>query len=485
MLDVCVIGGGVIGTAISRELSRYQLKVRLVEKNEDVATETTKANSGIVHGGYDAKHGSLKGYFSAKGNAMYPQLESELHFGFRQTGSFVVAFSEAQEKELDRLMENGIKNGARGLEIISGDQAREMEPHLSENVRKALLCKTAGVTSPYELAVALAENAAKNGVAFSFHTEVNGIEKTGDHFTLHTSQGPIETKVVINAAGLYADRVSAMIGEDDFTIKPRQGQYVLLDKDQSFMTDTVIFQAPENGSKGVLVTPTVHHNILVGPNSDYIDEKADVATTSEVITRILEAGRKSIDAINTRKVIRSFAGNRASSDRGDFIIGETSVKGFVNVAGIESPGLTSAPAIAVHVVDILKEMGVELTEDPAFDPTRKPYKRIAELSGEELKNLIAEEPAYGRVICRCESISEGEIVDAIHRGLPITSVDAVKRRTRAGMGRCQGGFCAPRVMEIIARETGLSMEEIEKQGKGSYLLTQRTKDALERGGKDA
>ncbi len=485
MLDVCIIGGGVIGTAISRELSRYQLQVRLVEKNEDVGTETTKANSGIVHGGYDAKHGSLKGFFSAKGNAMYPQLEEELHFGYRQTGSFVVAFNETQEIELDRLLENGTKNGARGLSIISGDEAREMEPHLSKSITKALLCATAGVTSPYELAVALAENAVKNGVEFSFHTEVNGVEKTDDHFVLHTNQGPIEAKIVINAAGLYADRVSAMIGEDNFTITPRQGQYVLLDKDQSFMTDTVIFQAPENGSKGVLVTPTVHHNILVGPNSDYIDEKGDVATTSEVISRIMEAGRKSIDAINTRKVIRSFAGNRATSSKHDFSIGETAVKGFVNVAGIESPGLTSAPAIAVHVADILKEMGVEMVADPNFDPTRKAYQRIAGMSGSELKNLIAEDPAYGRVICRCETISEGEIVDAIHRGLPITSVDAVKRRTRAGMGRCQGGFCAPRVMEIISRETGLSMEEIEKQGKGSYLLTKRTKDALERGGQDA
>jgi glycerol-3-phosphate dehydrogenase len=485
MLDVCIVGGGVIGTAISRELSRYQLKVRVVERNEDVATETTKANSGIVHGGYDAAHGKLKGFFSAKGNAMYPQLEEELHFGFRQTGSFVVAFNENQEPELDRLLENGIKNGARGLEIISGDRAREMEPHLNQTVTKALYCSTAGVTSPYELAVALAENAAKNGVEYSFYTEVNGIEKVEDHFVLHTNKGPIEAKVVINAAGLYADRISAMIGEDDFTINPRQGQYVLLDKDQAFMTDTVIFQAPENGSKGVLVTPTVHHNILVGPNSDYIDEKNDVATTSDVISKILKAGSKSIDAINTRKVIRSFSGNRASSDRGDFIIGETNVKGFVNVAGIESPGLTSAPAIAVHVADLLKEMGLELTADPNFDPTRKPYKRIADMQAEELNNLIAEEPAYGRVICRCESISEGEIVDAIHRGLPITSVDAVKKRTRAGMGRCQGGFCVPRVMEIISRETGLSMEEITKQGEGSYLLTKRSKDALEKGGQDA
>jgi glycerol-3-phosphate dehydrogenase len=485
MLDVCIIGGGVIGTAISRELSRYQLQVRLVEKNEDVGTETTKANSGIVHGGYDAKHGSLKGFFSAKGNAMYPQLEEELHFGFRQTGSFVVAFNETQEQELHHLLENGIKNGARGLTIISGDQVREMEPHLSKNITKALLCTTAGVTSPYELAVALAENAAKNSVEFTFHTEVRGIEKVEDHFVLHTNQGPIEAKVVINAAGLYADRISAMIGQDDFKINPKQGQYVLLDKDQSFMTDTVVFQAPENGTKGVLVAPTVHHNILVGPNSDFVDEKGDVSTTQDVIAKILKAGSKSVDAINSRKVIRSFAGNRASSDRHDFIIGETGVKGFVNVAGIESPGLTSAPAIAVHVAELLKEMGVELTADPNFDPTRKPYQRIAELSGEELQNLIAEEPAYGRVICRCESISEGEIVDAIHRGLPITSVDAVKRRTRAGMGRCQGGFCAPRVMEIISRETGLSMEEIVKQGEGSYLLTKRSKDALERGGKDA
>ena len=251
------------------------------------------------------------------------------------------------------------------------------------------------------------------------------------------------------------------------------------------MTDTVIFQAPENGSKGILVAPTVHHNIIVGPNSDYIDEKSDVSTTGDVIAKILKAGSKSIDAINTRKVIRSFSGNRASSDRGDFIIGETKVKGFVNVAGIESPGLTSAPAIAVHVADLLKEMGLELTADLNFDPTRKPYKHIAKMQAEELNNLIAEEPAYGRVICRCESISEGEIVDAIHRGLPITSVDAVKRRTRAGMGRCQGGFCAPRVMEIISRETGLSLEEITKQGEGSYLLTKRSKDALEKGGQDA
>ena len=431
MYDICIIGAGIIGSAIARELAKYDLNICLLEKNEDVATETTKANSGIVHGGYDAKHGTMKAKFSALGNSMYQQLDNELNFGFSQLGSFVIGFNEADALKIQEIYANGLKNGAQALKIVDGDFVREREPNLSKDITVALYCATAGVTSPFEFAIALAENAIENGVELKLNTKVTNIEKCKDHFLITTNES-IAAKLVINAAGLYADEIAQMVGLNDFTIKPRQGQYLLFDKDQGDVVNGVIFQTPSPVSKGVLVTKTQHGNLLIGPTAEDVSAKDDLDITKEGIDFIVEAAKKSLPQFDMRKVITSFSGNRAAASTHDFIIEETKVKGFINAAGIESPGLTSAPAIALKVTEIVEET-LTLKKKANFNPKRKPYQK------------------NGRIICRCETVSEGEILDALSRGIPINSLDAIKRRSRAGMGRCQGGFCAPRIMEIILK----------------------------------
>jgi glycerol-3-phosphate dehydrogenase len=475
MYDVCIIGAGVVGCAIARELSKYDIQICLLEKNEDVSTETTKANSGIVHGGYAAKHGKLKGKFSSKGNQLYEQLERELHFGFKRTGSFVVGFDKEDEITIKGLYENGIKNGAKGLKIVDGDFVREREPHISKLVTCALYCETAGITSSYELAIALAENAIANGVELKLNSKVIGIVKDKNHFIVQINSGEIKTKLVINAAGLYADEIARLVGSKEFVIKPKQGQYLLFDRDQAHLVNSVIFQAPTKAGKGILVTQTYHGNLLVGPSAEYVCEKDDVDTTADIIEYVVKTARKSIPDFNMKKVITAFSGDRASSDKYDFIIEESKVKRFINVAGIESPGLTAAPAIAVYVAEIVKQAGVGLVAKTDFNPKRQPYYNITEMGEEELRGLIKSEPAYGRIVCRCETVSEGEVLDALRRSIPINSLDAIKRRTRAQMGRCQGGFCTPRILEIIARELKIPAEKINKRNVGSYLLVGRTK----------
>lgn len=472
MYDVCIIGAGVIGANIARELAKYKVSVCLVEKEEDVSCGCSKANSGIVHGGYSDKPGTLKAQLCVKGNRMYEQLNKELNFGYRETGSLVLAFREEDGKTLEKLYDYGIANGVGGLEIITGEQARTREPYLSQEVKSALYCGNAGITSPYEFVIALTENAITNGVDLKLNTEVTGIEKKEECFTIHTNKGEIQGKYVINAAGVYSDKVANMIGVDDFIITPRRGQYILLDKDQNYLVNSVIFQVPTELGKGILVTTTYHGNLMVGPNAEDIDDKDNVGTDEEALEKIVHAARVSVPNFDMKKAITSFAGNRPVSNQKDWVIEESSVPGFINLVGIDSPGLTASPAIGLKVIEILKESGLHLEEKADFVFYRKPIIKVKEDSF--IGDINATTPE-AHIICRCEQVTEAEVIDALHRGIPIQSIDGIKRRTRAGMGRCQGGFCRRRVQELIGKELNIPMEEVTLRGKDSPGLSARAK----------
>ncbi len=470
MYDICIIGAGVVGANIARELSKYKVKVCLVEKEEDVSCGASKANSGIVHGGYSDKPGSLKAELCVKGNRMYEKLNKELNFGYRETGSLVLAFREEDRKTLEMLYEYGIKNGVGGLSIIDGDKAREMEPYLSKEVTSALYCADAGVTSPYEFVIALTENAITNGVELKLSTKVIGIEKRENYFSITTNQGEIKASYVINAAGIYSDKISSMMGIEGFHITPRRGQYILLDKEQNYLANTVIFQVPTELGKGILVTTTYHGNLMIGPNAEDIEDKEDVGTDEEVIEKIVALARISVPDFNMKKAITSFAGNRPFLDKKDWTIEESVVKGFINLVGIDSPGLTSSPAIALKVVGILKDAGMKLEEKSEFIAYRKP---IIKVKDKDFKGDINAADPEEHIICRCEQVTEAEIIDALHRGIPIQSIDGIKRRTRASMGKCQGGFCRKRVQAVIAKELNIPLEEVTLRGKDSPGLSHR------------
>ena len=472
MYDICIIGAGVVGTNIARELSKYQVRVCLVEKEEDVSCGASKANSGIVHGGYSDEPGTLKAELCVKGNRMYEQLNKELNFGYRETGSVVLAFRDEDMKTLEKLYQYGIKNGVGGLAIIDGEKVRELEPYVSKEVTAALYCRNAGVTSPYEFVIALAENAITNGVELKLSTAVVGIEKVDDYFKVATNKGEIQTQYVINAAGIYCDKISSLIGIDDFHIIPRRGQYVLLDKEQNYLANSVIFQVPTELGKGILVTTTYHGNLMVGPNAEEINDKDDVGTTEDVLENIVKTARMSVPDFDMKQAITSFAGNRPISSKKDWIIEESRVAGFINLIGIDSPGLTASPAIALKVVGLLKLAGLELKNKKDFMAYRKP---IIQVKDENFKGDINSTNPDEHIICRCEQVTETEIIDALHRNIAIKSIDAVKRRTRAGMGKCQSGFCRSRVKEIIARELHIPVEEVTQRGKDSPGLPERAK----------
>lgn len=472
MYDVCIIGAGTVGANIARELAKYKVRVCLLEKEEDVSCGASKANSGIVHGGYSDEPGTVKAELCVKGNRMYDQLNKELHFGYRETGSMVLSFRDEDTKTLEKLYQYGIQNGVGGLSIIDGAKVREMEPYVSKDVKAALYCANAGVTSPYEFVVALVENAVTNGVELKLNTEVTGIEKRDDYFIVSTNQGEIQASYVINAAGVYSDKIASMVGIDDFKITPRRGQYVLLDKEENYLASSVIFQVPTELGKGILVTTTYHGNLMVGPNAEEIDDKEDVSTTEEALEYIVKTARLSVPTFNMKKAITSFAGNRPVSNKKDWVIEESRVGRFINLVGIDSPGLTASPAIALKVIEILKSAGLNFITKPDFEPNRKPIIKVKE---EAFKGDINAVNPDEHIICRCEQVTEAEIVDALHRELPIKSIDAIKRRTRAGMGRCQGAFCRSRVKEIIARELMIPIEEVTQRGKDSPGLPQRVK----------
>lgn len=469
--DAVIIGGGVTGCAIARELSRYDMQVCVLEKEEDVCSGTSKANSAIVHAGHDAVTGSFKARFNVEGNRMMGPLSRELDFEFVRNGSLVLCFDEADMPALKELYEKGVANGVPELSIISGDEVRRMEPNVTDTVVAALYAPTGGIVCPFGLTIALAENACDNGVQFSFCTEVKEIEKSEDGYLLTTNQGTILTRYVINAAGIYADKFHNMVSEKKIHITARKGDYCLLDKEAGSHVSHTVFQLPGVMGKGVLVTPTVHGNLLTGPTAVDIGDKEATSTTAEELAEITEKAVRGVKNIPFRQVITSFAGLRAHEDSDDFIIGEPEdAPGFFDAAGIESPGLTSAPAIGVYIAQqVAVKAGAAEKSD--WNGSRKGFVRPEQMSKEERAELIRKNPAYGTIICRCEGVSEGEIVDAINRTLGATSLDGIKRRVRQGMGRCQAGFCTPRTMEILARERNMKMEEICKNAPGSQMVT--------------
>ena len=476
MYDIIIIGAGVSGCAIARELSRKKASILVVEREEDVCCGTSKANSAIVHAGYDAKHGTLMAKLNVQGSRMMPGLAKELDFHYENNGSLVVMMSEDDRPGLNALYENGLKNGVEGLRIIEQEELRSLEPNISDNAVAALYAPTGAIVCPFGLTFALAENAARNGAQFQFDSEVTGIEKIEGGWKVTTVKGALEAKVVVNAAGVYADKLHNMVSDDTMTIIPRRGDYFLLDKTAGGHVKNTIFQLPGKYGKGVLVAPTVHGNVIVGPTAIDVEDKDATATTRAGLDDVQAKCGVAVKNVPLRQTITSFAGLRAHEARHEFFIGEIA-PGYVDCAAIESPGLSSAPAIGVMVADIVTGI-LGLENDPGFDPTRKGIVDPKALSFEERSALVKENPAYGTVICRCETITEGEIIDAIHRVPGARSIDGVKRRTRAGMGRCQGGFCSPRVMEILARELGVPMNEITKSGEGAGLIVGINKDSV-------
>lgn len=477
MVDVVVIGAGIMGAAVSRELSKYNLNVVVLDKEHDVSNGTTKANSAIIHAGYDAKEGTLMAKYNVAGSEMFEDLCKEIDAPYKRTGSYVLAFSEEERKHVEQLYARGVANGVRELEVLEKDEILRREPNISQKVVAALYAGTAAVIGPWEVAIKLLENAAENGVKIETDAEVTNIEKTENGYKVTLKDGRVyETKTVINAAGVYADVINNMVSSKTFKIHPRKGEYFLLDKVQGNLTNSVIFQCPNEMGKGILVAQTIHGNLIVGPTAEDIDSREDVGNTLSAFDVIKRESVKSIENINFRDNIRNFAGLRAEADTGDFIIGEAEdAEGFFNIAGTKSPGLSSAPAIGADVAEmIVKKLGASKKE--IFKKNR-PQIHFMELSSEEKAELIKKDPRYGRVVCRCESITEGEIVDVIHRMVGAKTVDGVKKRCRPGAGRCQGGFCGPRVQEIIARELNKKLNEVVLDKKGAYILTNETKEA--------
>ena len=468
MYDIVIIGAGVTGCAVARELSKRKAKILVVDREEDVCCGTSKANSALIHAGYDAKHGTLMAKLNVEGSRMMPELAKNLDIPYEQNGSLVVMVNEADRPNLEKLYENGLANGVEGLRIVEREELRRLEPNISDEAVAALYAPTGAIVCPFAMTIAFAENAARNGAEFRFDTEVQRILPAETGWRLETSTGPIETKAVVNAAGVYADLFHNMVCEEKIHITPRRGDYFLLDKSTAGHVRQTVFQLPGAKGKGVLVAPTVHGNTIVGPTAIDIDDKDNTGTSQEGLDQVRARCGTAVKNLPLRQTITSFAGLRAHEDHHEFIIREVA-PGFVDCAGIESPGLSSAPAIGVMAAEIVTEI-LHLEENPDFIGTRKGILDPKQLPFDERSALIRKNPAYGSVICRCETVTEGEIIDAIHRVPGARSIDGVKRRTRAGMGRCQGGFCSPRVMEILARELGIPMEEITKSGGGSRLI---------------
>ena len=476
MYDILIIGGGVTGAAIARELSRYDLKTALFEKGEDVCSGTSKANSGIAHAGFDAVPGSLKAKMNIRGSQMMEELSRKLDFPYKRNGSLVLCFDEKDRPRLEKLLQQGKENGVEGLEILEKKELLALEPALSEEVVCALHAPTGGIVCPFKLTIALAENAAVNGVEFHLNEGVKRVQPgTVEGYTVETGKGTYETRIVVNAAGLYGDEIHNQVSGEKLHITPRKGEYCLMDKKIGQLVSHTIFQMPTAMGKGVLVTPTVHGNLMVGPTATDISDKEGVDTTAEGLDEVLKKAALSVKSLPRGVTITSFAGLRAHEDHDDFILGEVKdAPGFFDAVGIESPGLTSAPAIgewmAEKIVEKLRKTQ-KVEEKKAFQETRKDIPNIASMDQAEAAALIVENPAYGTIICRCEKVTEGEIIDAIRRPLGARSLDGIKRRTRAGMGRCQAGFCSTKVMDILARELGIPLEEVTKAGGASRMLT--------------
>ncbi len=474
MYDVLIIGCGITGAAMAYELSKYHLSVAVLERENDVATGATKANSAILHAGYDPEPGSLMARLNVRGVALAGELCAALDVPYRQIGSLVLAFTEEERDTLAGLLRRGHSNGVTGLALLTGDEARAMEPNLSPAVLAALHAPTAAICSPWEYCLALAETAVRNGAEIHLESPVTAIGGIAGGWRVETPGRVFEGRFVVNAAGVFADKIHDLAAPHTFSIYPSRGQYYLLDKCEGERVGRVMFQCPNQQGKGVLVAPTVHGNLIVGPNAEAVTGE-NTATTAGGLSFVRETAQKSAPGIDFRSSIRNFAGVRAHADGGDFIIGEADgAPGFFDLAGICSPGLSAAPAIAEYAAGLMARAGLALTPKQHFISTRRRV-RFHGLSPAQKAALVAESPAYGRVICRCETVTEGEILAALNSPIPPRSVDGVKRRVGAGMGRCQGGFCAPRIVEILCRELGLTPDQIPQERANSQMLFGQTK----------
>lgn len=474
MKDVVIIGAGVIGGAVARELSKYKLDICIVEKCSDVAMGATRANSAIVHAGFDAKEGSLKAKLNVMGSEMMESYAKELGVKYKRNGSLVVGFSEEDRKTLEALRIRGEKNGVRGLAVISREEILKIEPSVGEGVTCALHAPTGAIICPYELCMASVGNAIDNGAELKLNFAVESIEKVDVGYKVSSDKESICARYVVNCAGVYSDEIAKMVGDNSFEITPRRGEYILLDKECGDLVSHTIFRCPSKMGKGILVSPTVDGNLLLGPTAENIDDKEDKSTTAAGLAKVRMQATEQVAGINFGKIITSFTGLRSVGSTGDFVINEKD--GFINCAGIESPGLSSAPAIGLYVRELIEASGCKLEPNESFVGTRRPMHYFKDCTEEEKNAIIAENPAYAHIICRCEMTSEGEIVEAIHTNPKPYDLDAVKRRTRSGMGRCQGGFCSPYVVEILARELGVEYTEITKFGGESYINIGKTKE---------
>lgn len=477
-VQIAIVGGGIVGTSVARELSKYNLDVLLIEKEAEVGWGTTKANSGIVHGGFHEVPGTLKAKYCFPGNQMFPQLCEELDVSFKQNGILMVARNEEEMETVEQYLERGLERGVN-VRLLSREEVLKLEPNLEPSILGALYAPEGGSVMPFELAAALMENSIQNGVQLLTENPVTNAWVEGDQKVLETPAYIIKAQVVINAAGLFADDLARMFGDDYFTIRPRKGEEYLFDMTTKDLVRSTIFPVPSTKSKGILVIPTSEGNLMIGPTGDDVLEKEDLTTTTDGFSRILEGARSLVPSIDPRKIIAQFAGVRAASSRHDFIVEfSPNIPGLLHLAGIESPGLTAAPAIAADVVQMMKDAGIKMEPKIDFEPRRRKVIHFHRLSRKEQDQVIKENPAYGRVICRCETITEGEIIDAVRRGA--RTLDGVKFRVRAGAGRCQGGFCQPLVMEIISRELGIPFEQVTKRGTGSEQIRYAAKELLTR-----
>ena len=477
MKDILIIGAGVIGGAVARELSKYKLDICIVERASDVAMGATRANSAIVHAGYDAKEGTLKARLNVRGSLMMEEYARELGVKYKRNGSLVVGFSDEDRRTLEELKARGEKNGVSGLRVLSREEILKLEPSIGEGVAVALHAPTGAIICPYELCMACIGNAMDNGAELKLGFKVVSINKIKGGYEVCSETEKVRARRVINCAGVYSDEIAGLVGDDSFKITPRRGEYMLLDKECGTLVSHTVFRCPSKMGKGILVSPTVDGNLLLGPTAENIEDKEDKSTTARGLDSVRRSASEQVKGINFSKTITSFTGLRSVGSTGDFIINEND--GFINCAGIESPGLSAAPAIAEYVRELIKKSGASLVEKDDFTAVRRPMHYFKECSDEEKNAIISERPEYAHIICRCEMTSEGEIIDAIRTNPGARDLDGVKRRTRSGMGRCQGGFCSPYVVEILARELGVDYTEITKFGGGSYINIGKTKEAQE------
>ncbi len=482
MYDVAIIGAGVIGCALSYTLSPYRLRIALLEKENDVAMGATRANTALIHAGFDPAPHTLMGQLNVEGMRLCYQLCQELQVEHARTGSLVVAFDREERLTLDKLYSQGLANGCRGLEILTGEQARSQEPNLSKKVVAALWAPEAGVINPWEFALAQAEVAVRNGVEFMPNSRVTGISPAMDHYEIalsvrdgdgQTSKKKVRARYLVNASGLESDHIHNWVAEPEFSIEPTRGEYYLLDRSVGQLVRSIIFECPTERGKGITVSPTIHDNFLIGPSSERIEDRGDTGVTRPVLDRVAAVAKEMVPRLDLGSNIRNFAGVRANSSWNDFYI-KLSAERFLDLAAIKSPGLTCAPSVARYARDLLEEEGLPMTKKDHWQGGRQ-IIRFKEIPEKDRAAFIQAHPAYGRVICRCETITEGEILASLKREIPPSSIDGVKRRAGTGMGRCQAGFCGPRVLEILARETGRSPLSIEQDGAGSQLLCGETK----------